>query len=93
MDPDTGDIDRMMQGLMIMGGEVISNFTTIAAPGQYLEYVMIPPSYSSVIEANPPGEIFRQGQGQQAISGAWIGLNNLEGSSLSPATSVDLVQY
>jgi len=91
MDPDTGDIDRMMQGLMIMGGEVISNFTTIAAPGQYLEYVMIPPSYSSVIEANPPGEIFRQGQGQQAISGAWIGLNNLEGSSLSPATSVDLV--
>ena len=89
IDSDTGDIDRMMRGLMVMGGEVVSNFTTIATPGQYLEYVMIPPSYSSVREVNAPGELFRQGQ--QVSSGAWIGLNNLAGSSLSPATSVDLV--
>jgi len=51
MNPETGDIDRVMEGLMAMGGEVSTNFTTIAKSGHYIEYVMLPPSYSNIIQS------------------------------------------
>ena len=91
MDPDTGDIDRAMQGLMAMGGEVTTNFTTIATTGHYFEYVMTPPSYSSIIEVNEPGEIFWTEQGQLQSSGARVAINNLAGTPLSSPISIDLV--
>ncbi len=91
MDPNTGDVDRMMEGLMVMGGEVISNFTTIATAGHYLEYVMVPPAYASVSEVNAPGEVFQSEQGQQSYTGARVALNNLAASAFSPPTSVNLI--
>jgi len=88
MNPDTGDVDRMMEGLMSMGGEVTSNFTTVAAAGHYLEYLMIPPIYSSIHEVNPPGEKFELDQNKK---GARVVLDNLAGSPLLLPTTIDLV--
>jgi hypothetical protein len=61
MNPQTGDVERMMEGLMVMGAQVKSNFTTLATAGQYLEYTIIPPDYASVSEVTQPGERFRIG--------------------------------
>ena len=91
MDPNTGDVDRMMEGLMVMGGEVISNFTTLASSGHYLEYVMIPPSFATVSSVNSPAEIFQLDQSEQAETGARVSINNLAGSSFSAPTLVNLV--
>ena len=77
MNPETGDIDRVMQGLIAMGGEVTTNFTTIAPSGHYIEYVMVPPSYSSIIHADEPASVFSVEQGQTQILGARIALDNL----------------
>ena len=75
MNPETGDIDRVMQGLIAMGGEVTTNFTTIATSGHYIEYVMVPPSYSSIIHVGEPAVIFPVEQGQKQILGARVALD------------------
>jgi len=91
MTPETGDIDRAMQGLMVMGGEVTTNFTTIAASGQYIEYSLYPPSYADIVDVNEPAEIFSSLNGLQQLSGVRISLDNLNGTpDVTPATS-DLV--
>ena len=77
MNSETGDIDRVMQGLIAMGGEVTTNFTTIAPSGHYIEYVMVPPSYSSIIHVDEPASVFSAEQGQAQILGARIALDNL----------------
>lgn len=77
MNSETGDIDRVMQGLIAMGGEVTTNFTTIAPSGHYIEYVMVPPSYSSIIHVDEPASVFSVEQGQTQILGARIALDNL----------------
>ncbi len=87
MDRQTGDVDRMMQGLMLMGAEIQSNFSTIATAGQYLEYSMIPPDYSSVSSVSSPGEIFRFSFDSW---GSRIAVNNLAGSALAPPLTLDL---
>ena len=88
MNPETGDIDRVMQGLMAMGGEVSTNFTTIAKSGHYIEYVMVPPSYSNIIQVNEPAEIFSIDHGQIQFLGARMALNNLNAHHNSnPITS------
>lgn len=88
MDPQTGDVDRMMEGLMVMGGQVQSNFTILATAGQYLEYTMIPPDYASVSEVSQPGERFRVGLSSW---GSRIAVDNLAGSPLSLPLSLDLI--
>ena len=91
MDPETGDIDRVMQGLMEMGGEVTTNFTTVASAGHYIEYVMVPPSYSSITEVNEPAEIFSTEQGQIQVLGARIALDNLNALHDTSPIASDLV--
>ena len=91
MDSNTGDVDRMMEGLMLMGGEVTSNFTTIASSGHYLEYVMIPPSYATVASVNSPAEIFLLDESELLGTGARVSIDNLAGSPLSTPSIVDLV--
>lgn len=91
MNPETGDIDRVMQGLIAMGGEVTTNFTTIATSGHYIEYVMVPPSYSSIIHVDEPASIFPVEHGQRQILGARVVLDNLNSQhDYSPIVS-DLV--
>ena len=77
INPETGDIDRVMQGLIAMGGEVTTNFTTIATSGHYIEYVMVPPSYSRIMHVDEPASIFSVEQGQTKILGARVALDNL----------------
>lgn len=91
MDSNTGDVDRMMEGLMLMGGELTSNFTTVASSGHYLEYVMIPPSYATVDSVDYPAEIFQLDQSHQSDKGARVSINNLAGSPFSEPTLVNLV--
>ena len=91
MNTETGDIDRVMQGLMAMGGEVTTNLTMIATSGHYIEYVMLPPSYSRIIHVNEPAAVFPIEQGQTQVLGAIMTLNNLNSpNDYSPITS-DLV--
>ncbi|MFL2979869.1 MAG: hypothetical protein ACJZ4N_04000 [Candidatus Thalassarchaeaceae archaeon] len=91
MNPETGDIDRVMQGLIAMGGEVTTNFSTIATSGHYIEYVMVPPSYSSIIHVDEPASIFPVEHGQTQILGARVVLDNLNSPhDYSPIVS-DLV--
>jgi hypothetical protein len=91
MNPETGDIDRVMQGLIAMGGEVTTNFTTIATSGHYIEYVMVPPSYSSIIHVGEPAAIFPVEQGQKQILGARIALDNLNSPHYYSPIVSDLV--
>lgn len=91
MNPETGDIDRVMEGLLAMGGEVSTNFTTIAKSGHYIEYVMLPPSYSNIIQINEPAEIFSIEQGQLQFLGARMALNNLNAHHNSNLITSNLV--
>ena len=91
MDPETGDIDRVMRGLMAMGGDVTTNFSTLARSGHYIEYTMYPPSYATIIEVNEPAEIFQPGSEQPRLPGARISLDNLNGGPGGEPISSDLV--
>ncbi len=53
--PNTGDLDRIIRGLLLMGGDVESSFNAKALPGHYVELTVIPPEYSTVYEVNSPG--------------------------------------
>ena len=48
--PECGPNDA---GINANGKRVISNFTTVASSGHYLEYVMIPPSFATVSSLIP----------------------------------------
>jgi hypothetical protein len=91
MNPETGDIDRVMRGLMAMGGDVTTNFSTLARSGHYIEYAMYPPSYATIIEVNEPAEIFQPGSEQPRLPGARISLDNLNGGPGGEPISSDLV--
>ena len=91
IDSSIGDVNRMVEGLMIMGGEVVSNFTTVASSGHYLEYLMIPPPYATVSSVNFPAEVFQIDESTEEKSGARVALDNLAGSAFSPPDSVNLV--
>ena len=91
MNPETGDIDRVMRGLMAMGGDVTTNFSTLARSGHYIEYTMYPPSYATIIEVNEPAEIFQPGSEQPRLPGARISLDNLNGGPGGEPISSDLV--
>ena len=91
MDPETGDIDRVMRGLMAMGGDVTTNFSTLARSGHYIEYTMYPPSYATIIEVNEPAEIFQPESEQTRLEGARISLDNLNGGLGGESISSELV--
>ena len=62
LDPDTlgikentGDLDRIIRGLLLMGGDVESSFNAKALPGHYVELTVSPPDYSTAFEVNSPG--------------------------------------
>ena len=47
---NTGDLDRIIRGLLIMGGDVESSFNAKALPGHYVELTVFPPDYSTAFE-------------------------------------------
>ena len=48
----TGEqIERALQGLLTMGGEVTTDFTLLSRPGHKATYVLHPPEYATVLEA------------------------------------------
>ncbi len=91
MTPETGDIDRVMRGLMAMGGDVTTNFSTIATSGHFMEYLMYPPPYASVIEVNDPAVILQSENHHSQFSGVMMSLNNLNGGLGGEPISSDLV--
>ena len=58
LNEDTGDINRMMQGLLLMGGDINSSFNAKALPGHYVELTVFPPDYSTAYEVDSPGILF-----------------------------------
>ena len=52
---DTGDLDRIMRGLLLMGGDIESTFNAKSLPGHYVELTVYPPAYSTAFEVNFPG--------------------------------------
>ena len=55
---NTGDLDRIIRGLLIMGGDVESSFNAKALPGHYVELTVFPPDYSTAFEIDSPGILF-----------------------------------
>jgi len=52
---NTGDLDRIIRGLLLMGGDVESSFNAKALPGHYVELTVSPPEYSTAFEIDEPG--------------------------------------
>ncbi|MCH1523695.1 MAG: hypothetical protein L7S41_00925 [Candidatus Thalassarchaeaceae archaeon] len=55
LNEDTGDINRMMQGVLLMGGDINSSFNAKALPGHYVELTVLPPDYSTAYQVDNPG--------------------------------------
>tara|TARA_B100000482_G_scaffold185313_1_gene161895 strand:+ start:3645 stop:6623 length:2979 start_codon:yes stop_codon:yes gene_type:complete len=52
---NTGDLDRTIRGLLLMGGDVESSFNAKALPGHYVELTVSPPDYSTAFGVENPG--------------------------------------
>ena len=52
---NTGDLDRIIRGLLLMGGDVESSFNAKALPGHYVELTVSPPEYSTAFDIDEPG--------------------------------------
>ena len=90
MDPNTGDVDRMMRGLLRMGAHVESNFTTIAEAGQLIEYRMLPPLYAQAASVAAPGLLLQRTPAGQTTSQRYsaMAIDNLAGSPLAAPASL-----
>jgi len=55
LNEDTGDINRMMQGVLLMGADINSSFNAKALPGHYVELTVLPPDYSTAYQVDNPG--------------------------------------
>ena len=99
MDPDnlgikdnTGDLDRIIRGLLLMGGDVESSFNAKALPGHYVELTVFPPDYSTAFQVDSPGILLTKNIPNQ-ISQKYghLSLDNTESVNLNSDISESLV--
>ena len=91
LNEDTGDIDRMMRGLLLMGGEINSSFNSKALPGHYVELTVFPPDYSTVHRVDTPGVLFvKNYPNQESQEYGHLSLDNTNPELLNNAVSVNL---
>ena len=89
---NTGDLDRIIRGLLIMGGDVESSFNAKALPGHYVELTVFPPDYSTAFEIESPGILFTKNIPNQ-ISQKYghLSLDNTQSEDLNSDISESLI--
>ncbi len=91
LNEDTGDIDRMMRGLLLMGGDISSSFNAKALAGHYVELTVFPPDYSTVYQVESPGLLFTQNYpNQPPQSYGHLSLDNTQPESIESSISLNL---
>ena len=55
LNDNNGNLDRIMRGLLLMGGDIESTFNAKSLPGHYVELTVYPPAYSTAFEVDFPG--------------------------------------
>ena len=91
LNEDTGDLDRMMRGLLLMGGDINSSFNAKALAGHYVELTVFPPDYSTAYQVDNPGILLTRNYSNQAPQTyGHLSLDNTEPESSDISISVDL---
>mgnify|MGYP001248176941 CR=1 FL=1 len=88
---DTGNINRVIEGLLLMGGDISSSFNAKALAGHYVELTVFPPSYSTTYQVNHPGVLIINNYPNQSPQGyGYLYLDNTNPDSLDNSISADL---
>ena len=91
LNEDTGDLDRMMRGLLLMGGDINTAFNAKALAGHYVELTVIPPDYSTAYQVDNPGILLTQNYPNQVSQDfGHLFLNNTNADSPTASISLDL---
>jgi len=91
LNEDTGDLDRMMRGLLLMGGDINSSFNAKALSGHYVELTVFPPDYSTAYQVANPGILLIQNYPNQAPQTyGHLFLDNTKPDSPTTSISADL---
>ena len=91
LNEDTGDLDRMMRGLLLMGGDINTAFNAKALAGHYVELTVFPPDYSTAYQVDNPGILLTQNYPNQVSQGfGHLFLNNTNADSPTASISLDL---
>ncbi len=88
---DTGNINRVLEGLLLMGGDINSSFNAKALAGHYVELTVLPPSYSTSYQVNHPGVLIIENYPNQPPQGyGYLFLDNTNPDSINSNISEDL---
>jgi len=91
LNEDTGDLDRMMRGLLLMGGDINSSFNAKALAGHYVELTVFPPDYSTAYQVDNPGILLIQNYPNQSPQNyGHLFLDNTQTEYPNTSISVDL---
>ena len=89
---NTGDLDRIIRGLLLMGGDVESSFNAKALPGHYVELTVSPPEYSTAFEIDEPGILLTKNIPNQLPQGyGHLSLDNTVSEDINSDISESLV--
>ena len=91
LNEDTGDIDRMMRGLLLMGGDISTSFSAKAIAGHYVELTVYPPDYSTAYQVESPGVLLIENYpNQYPQSYGHLSLDNTQPESIDSSISLNL---
>tara|TARA_B100000482_G_scaffold54728_2_gene37167 strand:- start:434 stop:3415 length:2982 start_codon:yes stop_codon:yes gene_type:complete len=91
MEEATSDLNRMMEGILVMGAEIESHFTASAAPGHAIDLSIFPPDYAMAKEVEPPGQIWSRSINGNVQKFSVLSLDNTESSIDSGVSTQDLI--
>jgi len=91
MEESTSDLNRMMEGLLVMGAELESQFTASAAPGHAIDLSIFPPDYAMAKEVESPGQIWSRNLNGEIQRFSALSLDNTESSIDSGVSTQDLI--
>ena len=66
------DLDRALQGMLVMGAEVEADFTLLTIPGTVGYYSFSPPDYADIVEVNSGGVLAARAGTPSYFAGEWV---------------------
>ncbi len=90
MKEGTSDLNRMMEGLLIMGAELNSKFTVSALPGHAIDLSIFPPPYAMADSVDLPGEIRSRDLEGELQTFSFMSLDNLASPASNGPLTMDL---
>tara|TARA_B100000029_G_scaffold424572_1_gene432453 strand:+ start:8487 stop:11375 length:2889 start_codon:yes stop_codon:yes gene_type:complete len=88
--PETSDINRMMQGMLIMGASLNSQFNATSPMGHWLELSVMPPEYATVESVENPGFILSRSVDGQPQTYSIVTVDNTQAVTDAAIQSVAL---